>query len=125
LAFDDNARMNKKANDKRKRSRWPGLVIGVVLVSAAVGTELRKPAADRTWEGRLAGFVPYDLRPPTPSRVRQRLWNASEPRLFVPTVFGVGWTVNIRRLVGLVLEAAHRGCRPGQAVAGAADSFSA
>lgn len=116
--------VNKKTHDKRKRSRWPGLLVGAALVGAAVATELRKPAGERTWEGRLAGLVPYDLRPPTPARVRQRLWNSAEPRLFVPTVFGVGWTVNVRRLLDLVLAVAQRGRGSGQAVADAADSFS-
>ena len=70
---------------------------GVALVGAAVATELRKPSSERTWEGRVAGVVPYDFRPPTVDRVRQRLWDADEP-LFTPHVFGVGWTLNLGRL---------------------------
>ena len=53
-------------------------------------------------EGTVVGFVPYDFRPPTIERARSRWWNPDEPRLFVPQVFGVGWTINLARLVGLV-----------------------
>jgi hypothetical protein len=46
----------------------------------------------------VAGVVPYDFRMPTLERARSRWWNAQDERLFVPTVFGVGWTLNIARL---------------------------
>ncbi len=42
-----------------------GLGIGLILIGAAVATELFKPAEERTWEGRIAGLLPYDLRRPT------------------------------------------------------------
>ena len=38
--------------------------------------------------------IPYDLRRPTFSRVRSRLLNSGDPRMFPPKVFGVGWTIN-------------------------------
>ncbi len=74
--------------------RWGG----VALVAAAVASELRRPAGEREWHGMLAGVVPYDLRPPTPDRVRRRMWDPDNDALFVPQVFGVGWTVNLGRL---------------------------
>jgi hypothetical protein len=46
--------------------------------------------------GKIFGLVPYDLRPPSLARARERLWNARDERFIVPTVFGVGWTVNLR-----------------------------
>ncbi len=46
--------------------------------------------------GKIFGLVPYDLRAPTLARLRERLWNAGDARFLVPTVFGVGWTVNFR-----------------------------
>lgn len=46
--------------------------------------------------GKVIGLVPYDLRAPTFARARERLWNAGDERFLVPTVFGVGWTVNLR-----------------------------
>jgi hypothetical protein len=76
-------------------------VAGAALVGAAVVSELRKPATERTWQGRLVG-VPYDLRPPTLQKLRAAVWNPDNPALLVPHVFGVGWTVNVARLVGAV-----------------------
>lgn len=46
--------------------------------------------------GTILGFIPYDFRLPTLERVRKTLWNAREERFIVPTIFGVGWTVNLR-----------------------------
>ncbi|HVC04865.1 MAG TPA: DUF5808 domain-containing protein [Candidatus Acidoferrales bacterium] len=92
--------MSSSQRRKRKtRSQRIGLIVGLALVGAAVATELRKAPEDRTWEGRLAGRIPYDLRPPTLARARERLWNPADRRVLVPTVFGVGWTVNLGRLL--------------------------
>jgi Family of unknown function (DUF5808) len=71
------------------------------LLIAAVADQLRRPPEERTWEGTVVGFVPYDLRMPTFERARSRWWNPDDPRLFVPQVFGIGWTVNFARLVNL------------------------
>src|SRR5919199_3188360 len=75
---------------------WRGVVTlaGLALVGGAVARELSLPAGQRTWQGRLFGVVPYDLRPPTPGRLRATLWNPTNPHVLVPTAFGVGWTVN-------------------------------
>ena len=70
----------------------------------AIAEQLRRPSEDRTWEGTVVGFVPYDFRMPTIERARSRWWNPDEPRLFVPQVFGVGWTINFARLVRLGRE---------------------
>ena len=91
--------MSKSRSVAKPRSRWRGLGLGLILIGTAVAVELRKPAEERTWEGRIAGLVPYDLRPPTLARVRERLWNPTDRHIFVPTVFGVGWTVNFGRLL--------------------------
>ena len=81
--------------------------MGLALLSAALATELRKPSGERTWHGRIASRIPYDLRPPTLARVHQRLWNTSDRRILVPTVFGVGWTVNLGQLLSRVRGAAN------------------
>jgi hypothetical protein len=73
-------------------------VVAFALAVAAVVEQLRLPADERTWEGRVAGLVPYDFRMPTLERARSRWWNPEDERVFVPTVFGVGWTVNLARL---------------------------
>jgi hypothetical protein len=95
----DNVPVSSGQPRRSRRSRWLGLGVGATLIGAAVATELRKSAQERTWHGRIAGRVPYDLRPPTLSRVRGRLWNPADHRVLVPTVFGVGWTINVGRVL--------------------------
>ena len=75
------------------------------LVLAAVIDQLRRDPEERTWEGSVAGIVPYDFRMPTLERARSRWWNADDNRLFVPQVFGVGWTINFARLARLARPA--------------------
>ena len=65
------------------------------LVAAAVYKELQLPAEQRTWQGRLFGFVPYDFRLPTPRRMLSAWWDPANDRLFNDQPFGVGWTVNL------------------------------
>ena len=71
------------------------------LVVAALIDQLRRDPEERTWEGSVAGIVPYDFRMPTLERARSRWWNTDDDRLFVPQVFGVGWTINFARLARL------------------------
>jgi hypothetical protein len=88
--------------DHRRRGSRRGWVVGLPGVGgAAVVQELRKPAEERTWTGTLGGTIPYDLRPPTAERLRAKLWAPDDPRIFMPHVFGVGWSVNVGRLVHL------------------------
>lgn len=42
--------------------------------------------------------VPYDFRAPTPSVVRERMWNPADRRLFTPHIFGWGWSINLYEL---------------------------
>ena len=84
------------------RSNKRLLIVMAVVLGAVVVTELRKSPDERTWHGKLAGVVPYDLRPPTLERVRSRLWNPDDPHVLVPHVFGVGWTINAAAIVPLV-----------------------
>ena len=76
-------------------------LVGFGLVVAAVIDQLRRDPEERTWEGSVAGIVPYDFRMPTLERARSRWWNTDDDRLFVPQVFGVGWTINLARLARL------------------------
>ena len=49
--------------------------------------------------------VPFDFRFPTVGRIRKRLWNPRDHRIFTPSVFGVGWSVNFHeagRRLGLI-----------------------
>src|SRR5438552_14714430 len=88
---------------RRMRRLVRFLTLGLVV--AALATELTKPAAERTWQGRVFGFVPYDFRPPTWKRIRDAYWNPESDRLFSDRVFGVGWAVNLHRAKTLMEEA--------------------
>ena len=72
--------------------------IGLALGIAAVAEQLKRPEEERDWQGTVAGVIPYDLRKPTFSRIRERWWNPEDPRLFTPHVFGVGWSINLYQL---------------------------
>jgi len=85
----------------RRRRRLIGLTIGTTLFAAAVATELQKPADQRTWEGAILGLIPYDFRPPTLARFKSRMWNPDDERLFTPRAFGVGWDINLARLLAV------------------------
>lgn len=88
-----------------ERSRWSLRsllrIAGLAMLVAAVVRELRTPADERTWHGRL-GPVPYDLRPPTLERVREAWWNTDDDRVLTPRPFGVGWSVNLAALAARV-----------------------
>ena len=73
-------------------------VIGVS--AAAVYQELKKPPEERTWHGKVGGFVPYDFRVPTMQRIKDAYWNPEDPSVFTEKVVGVGWAVGI--LLGLI-----------------------
>ncbi|MGZ6546393.1 MAG: DUF5808 domain-containing protein [Actinomycetota bacterium] len=84
------------------KNKWVGRTIFIVLLGAAVITELRKPREERTWHGKLAGFVPYELRPPTLDRVRETYWDPTDEHVLKPPVWGVGWAVNVGRVVQMI-----------------------
>ena len=82
-----------------KSKKKPGKSIGLLLIALAIANELRKPSEERTWHDRLFGVLPYDFRFPTWTRLKQTLWNPQSDRIFVPQVFGVGWSVNLGGLL--------------------------
>jgi len=71
--------------------RWTG----VALVVWALYRELSKPPEERTWHGKLAGFIPYDFRVPTLEQLRAAYWNPEGNYLFSDRVLGVGWGINL------------------------------
>ena len=85
-----------------------GLVRAAIWLAffGAIYQELKKPAEERTWHGKVAGVVPYDFRLPTFDRLREAYWNPDSDEIFTERVFGVGWAVNIpvaaRRVAALV-----------------------
>jgi hypothetical protein len=59
--------------------------------SAELGSETEAPRT--AGAGRVLG-MPYDWRVPTGARVAERLWNPRDPRIWMPRIFGVGWSIN-------------------------------
>jgi len=96
---------NPEGRQKKVQVR-PLRLLAIGFGIAAIVKELRLPREDRTWHGDVGGFVPYDFRPPTADRIRAALWSPDSPRLLSPTVFGVGWSVNLGRIAVLVRDAA-------------------
>jgi hypothetical protein len=93
------SRQDKRPGSKGLNRVVVGAAVGVV--AAAVAKELRRPAEERTWHGRVVG-LPYDFRPPTLARIRAEFWDPDNDALFTPHAFGVGYGVNLARLVRLV-----------------------
>ena len=77
-------------------------LVVVALTVAAVVKELRTPKAERSWHGKIATVVPYELRVPTLERARERLWNPDAEHVVGPRVFGVGWSMNLGKAVAIV-----------------------
>lgn len=48
-------------------------------------------------QGSFLG-MPYDMRIPTPERIQSRWWSPTDPRIWVPKAFGLGWTINFGAL---------------------------
>lgn len=73
-----------------------GVVVG--LSAAAIGQELAKPAAERTWKGKVAG-VPYNFRVGEWGDIAQEYWNPQSNEILQPHVIGLGWGVNLAAVV--------------------------
>ena len=86
----------------RKKHKGFGRMIFLCLIAWAIISELRKPKEERTWHGKLAGFVPDELRPPTLDRVRETYWSPDDEHVLKPPVWGVGWALNVGRVVELI-----------------------
>lgn len=44
--------------------------------------------------GRWFG-IPFDWRPPTMKRFKERMWNPNDRRIVMPKVLGWGFTINL------------------------------
>ena len=71
----------------------------VAITLAAVFQELEKPKEEREWHGKVVGIFPYDFRIPTIKRLKESFWNPYQSRVFTPSVFGIGWAINIYALL--------------------------
>lgn len=61
--------------------------------AAAVREALGVAAGSPQPQGRFLG-MPYEFRSPTTARVMERLWNPSNPQIFMPRLWGMGWAIN-------------------------------
>ena len=82
---------------KRRRSGSLRRLFHLGFTIAAVVQELRLPKEERTWHGAV-WLVPYDLRVPTPARLRHAWWDPGDDRIVGPAAFGVGWALNLPAL---------------------------
>jgi len=95
--------------DARMKDLWNLVKLGIWLAFfGALYQELKKPAEQRTWHGKVAGVVPYDFRVPTIERIREAYWAPDSDVLFTEKVVGVGWSVNLpvamRKLSAIVSQ---------------------
>jgi hypothetical protein len=88
----------------RKLKRYFSVFFMLVTAAATI-QQLMKPVDERDWHGEIL-FVPYDFRPLTPARVRERWWNPDDPRLLTPHVFGVVWSLNLYRVKEMLAQPA-------------------
>ena len=70
----------------------------ITVTLAALCQEMEKPREQRHWYGKL-GFIPYDFRLPTISRLKESFWNASDSRIITSEPFGIGWAINFFALL--------------------------
>jgi hypothetical protein len=80
--------VNESPVRKAARALW------IAIAGAAVLDAIRSGRL----HGEVFGFVPYDFRPPTVERARERTWNPRSKRILTPITFGVGWSLNLGRL---------------------------
>ena len=99
---------------RRQHNKLSFLIKGTMvgLMGMAVRQELIKPKEQRTWHGSLFGWLPYDFRRPTMQRVRDTFWAPTDPRLFMPRVYGLGWDINFGRLFTILGWRRHGVDRP-------------
>ena len=91
---------------------WLIRTLTLAAIAGAIYREMRLPAEERTWHGRLLGFVPYDFRLPTPRRVIDAFWDPKSKRLFNDQPFGVGWAVNLPAALELIAALRRRATPP-------------
>ena len=92
IADADSVAAMEENSVRDARNVWR-LAVAILAVVAII-IELRKPESERTWHGKIAGFVPYDFRMPTIGRIRETYWSPDGP-LITGKVFGVGWAPNL------------------------------
>ena len=95
----DLSRKAETARSELDALLWLIRTAALGAVAAAIYVELRKPPAERTWNGKLLGAIPYDFRLPTLERIRGAYWNPRSPKIFTDRPLGVGWAINVPTLL--------------------------
>lgn len=96
--------MGKQKNEqteKRMTAKDVWRLLLVIIGVIAIVQELRKSADQRTWQGTVGGFVPYDFRKPTADRFKNTYWNPDGP-VVSAKAWGVGWAPNFGAMKKLV-----------------------
>jgi hypothetical protein len=86
---------------RKKFSRSKNVFFSILLVLyviTAIVQQLQRPPEERTWYGKIAG-IPYDFRLPTAERIRDTFWNKNTSKIFLPQVFGIGWSINLYPII--------------------------
>ena len=86
---------------RKKFSRSTNVFFSILLVLyviTAIVQQLQRPPEERTWYGKIAG-IPYDFRLPTAERIRDTFWNKNTSKIFLPQVFGIGWSINLYPII--------------------------
>lgn len=96
---DDLSRKADTARGELGDLAWLLRMAVIGAVAGALYTELRKAPAQRTWHGKVLGFVPYDFRLPSLDALRSAYWNPRSPKVLTDRPLGVGWAVNIPTLL--------------------------
>ena len=81
----------------------PTFWLGTLAAAALAAFSLLFGLARGGRTGQFLG-IPYDWRRPTVARLRERVWNPDDPRVFTPKTFGWGWDINFGRLWRLLRE---------------------
>lgn len=96
-------RIRRGRRDRRGKLRAAATLASAAVSAIAVSRELRRPRKERLWHGTV-GVVPYDFRAPSAGRIKRSVWDPDNPRIWVPRVFGVGWSLNLAALVSWVRQ---------------------
>ncbi len=68
----------------------------IILTTMIAASKLLEDSGVRL-NGSAIG-IPYDFRVPTLQRIKERIWNSNDSRIFTPMAYGAGWTINIPSL---------------------------
>ena len=73
-------------------------ILFLIYVAIVITQQLQRPPEERTWYGKIAG-IPYDFRIPTVERISSTFWNKDTSQIFLPQVFGIGWSINMYPII--------------------------